>query len=88
MFINDILRGNTELMVGFLPLQLIKCLFTSIDALQIKVYSVEDIIIGNASLYDIVLLMRQTFATSSYIVKPFSIVGKKYFAVGVRNLVG
>ena len=86
--VNHSLRGDAKLMVGLFPLQLVKCLLTSVDALKIKVNGIKDLVVGNAPFNDVILFMGQTFTASSDIIKPFTIVCRKDFAADVGNLIG
>ena len=48
-------------MVRLFPTKLVQSLLTGIDALQVQIYRVEYLIVGNATLNDIILLVRQAF---------------------------
>ena len=54
--------------------------------LEIKVNGIKHLIIGNATLDNIVLLMRQAFTAASHIVKLFAIVSREELAVYIRSL--
>lgn len=87
ILVNDALRSDADLVVRFLPPQLVKSLLTCIDSLQVKVYGVEHIVIGNTTFNHVIALMGQTFSTSHNIIKPFAIVYWKYFTIGFGNLI-
>ena len=84
--VNHLLGGDAELMVGLLPTKLIQSLLAGVDALKIKVNGIEDVVVGNATLNDVVLLMRQALATGCHIVKPFTIVSREKLAIDIRCL--
>ena len=84
--VNHLLRGDTDLVIGLFPTQLFKSLITGINALNVKIYSIKDIVVSDATLNAIILLMRQSLATSCHVVKPFAIVGRKHFAIDISNL--
>ena len=85
--VNYLLRGDTDLMIGLLPTQLVEGLIASINALNVKIDGVKDIIVSYTTFYDIILLMRQSLSAGGHVVKPFAIVGKKHFAIDICNLV-
>ena len=80
------LRSDAKLLVRLLPSQLVKSLLTCIDTLKIKVNSVKHIVICNAPFYYVKVLMGRSFSASYDIVKPFAIVSREYFAVGISNI--
>lgn len=75
-------------MIRFFPLQLVKCLFASVDALKIEINGIKDLVIGNASFNDVKLFMRQSFTAGCDIIKPFTIVSRKDFAAGINDFIG
>ena len=75
-------------MVRLFPTQLVKCLFTRIETLEIKVNSVKNLVISNAAFNNIILLMRQSFTASCNVVEPFTIVGSKHLTAYLRHFIG
>lgn len=73
-------------MVGLLPAKLIQSLLAGIDALKIQVNGIKDVVVGNTTLNDILLLMRQALATGCHIVKPLAIVCREKLVVDIRCL--
>ena len=74
-------------MIWLFPTQLVEGLITRIDALKIQIYGIKDVIVSDTTLNDVILLMRQSLAASSHVVKPFAIVGRKHFAINTSNIV-
>ena len=85
--VDNLLGGDAELVVGFLPAQLVKSLLTGIDTLKIKINGVKDVVVSDTALNHVILFMRQSFAASHYVVEPFAIISKKHLAEGVGNIV-
>ena len=54
MLIQKQLIGNTNLMVGMLETQLVKCLFIGVYSREIEVDCVKNLVIGNTTFYNIV----------------------------------
>jgi len=54
----NLLRGDTDLVIGLLKTQLVEGLITCINALKVQIYSIKDVIVSNTTLNDVILLMR------------------------------
>ena len=88
MSVKHLLGSDAQLMVRLLPTQLVKCLFTCIETLKIKVNGVKYLVISNAAFNHIILLMRQSFTASCDVVEPFTIVGFKHLTTYLRYFIG
>ena len=79
MLVKHLLRGDADLMIRLLVTQLVKCLLSGIDSGQIEVNGVEHIVIGNTTIYDIIILVRETFTACCHKVEPVTIICFKEF---------
>lgn len=81
------LRGDANLVVGFLVQQLVECLFARVNARKIQVHCIKYLVIGNTILNDVILLVRQTLAARCNKVQPFAIVRFKYLMRTIHTVV-
>lgn len=78
-----LLRSDAKLVVRFFPTQIVKSLFAGVNALKIKIDGIENLIIGNASFYDVEVFVGQALTTCRNIIKPFPIISRKHFAADI-----